>query len=232
MAKEYVPIFFDWLETTQDLSAEEKGHLIDAVILYAKGSDEWFDSLQTSGERIAFRFMRGQVDRNKAISMARSAAGSNKKEQNATNGNKIEQNETKTLNNNNNKNENNNKNKKQKTSLLFDRFWDVYPRHVNKQAAMRAFEKLKVDDELLDTILKAIEKQKTSDQWTKDNGQFIPHPATWLNQRRWEDETTKATNGGKTVSAQAYGQRQYTEEELLMVSDDLIEEARKQRDTA
>lgn len=35
-----------------------------------------------------------------------------------------------------------------------------------------------------------------------------------------------------TVSAQQYGQRQYTEEELLGISDDLIEEARKQRDTA
>ena len=33
----------------------------------------------------------------------------------------------------------------------------------------------------------------------------------------------------RTVSAQQYGQRQYTEEELLAVSDDLIEEARKQR---
>ena len=33
----------------------------------------------------------------------------------------------------------------------------------------------------------------------------------------------------KTVSAQQYGQRQYSEEELLAVSDDLIEEARKQR---
>jgi hypothetical protein len=28
----------------------------------------------------------------------------------------------------------------------------------------------------------------TSAEWTKDGGQFIPHPATWLNQKRWEDE--------------------------------------------
>ena len=40
---------------------------------------------------------------------------------------------------------------------------------------------------------------------------------------------TQAGAKAKTVSAQQYGQRQYSEEELLAVSDDLIEEARKQR---
>lgn len=34
----------------------------------------------------------------------------------------------------------------------------------------------------------AVERQKCSDQWTQNNGQFIPHPATWLNQGRWDDE--------------------------------------------
>ena len=95
MAREYVPIFFDWLENTQDLSAEEKGHLIDAVIMYASGADEWIDQLQTSGEKIAFRFMRGQIDRNTAISEARAKAGASKKEQSGTNKNKREQKETK-----------------------------------------------------------------------------------------------------------------------------------------
>ena len=98
----YVPIYLDWLETTQDLSADEKGHLIDAVVMYAAEKDEWIDQLETSGEKIAFRFMRGQVDRNKAISKARSRArtgendsSDNKTEQNGTNENKEEQNGTK-----------------------------------------------------------------------------------------------------------------------------------------
>lgn len=34
----------------------------------------------------------------------------------------------------------------------------------------------------------ALEAAKKCDQWRKDNGQFIPYPATWLNQERWEDE--------------------------------------------
>ena len=40
----------------------------------------------------------------------------------------------------------------------------------------------------MDVVLKAIEAQKHSAQWQRDNGQYIPYPATWLNQGRWEDE--------------------------------------------
>ena len=76
----------------------------------------------------------------------------------------------------------------------FEKFWSEYPRRVNKQAARKAFDKLKPTDELLATMTAAIAKQKLSDQWTKDGGQFIPHPATWLNGKRWEDELTPAEN--------------------------------------
>ncbi len=51
---------------------------------------------------------------------------------------------------------------------------------------------------------------------------------TSADQTRGSRKTGPAAKG-KTVSAQQYGQRHYTEEELLAVSDDLIEEARKQR---
>ena len=37
-------------------------------------------------------------------------------------------------------------------------------------------------------IIRVIEQQKQSEQWKKEGGQFIPHPATWLNQGRWADE--------------------------------------------
>ena len=39
-----------------------------------------------------------------------------------------------------------------------------------------------------EVLLYAIALQKNSQQWKKDNGQYIPNPATWLNQGRWEDE--------------------------------------------
>lgn len=37
-------------------------------------------------------------------------------------------------------------------------------------------------------MLAALAQQKKSPQWVKDGGEFIPHPATWLNQGRWQDE--------------------------------------------
>jgi hypothetical protein len=55
-------------------------------------------------------------------------------------------------------------------------------------AAMRAWEKLRPDAALFEAIVKAIEAQRRWPQWAKDGGQFIPHPASWLNARRWEDQ--------------------------------------------
>jgi 5-methylcytosine-specific restriction endonuclease McrA len=92
----------------------------------------------------------------------------------------------------------------------FDRFWTAYPRKTAKQDAMKAFARLNPDDALLDTILTALEKHKKSDQWTRDSGQYIPHPATWLNGKRWTDEmTTAQPRTAKTVTAQQYTQREY-----------------------
>ena len=92
----------------------------------------------------------------------------------------------------------------------FEQFWTAYPRHTAKQNAWKAFQKLKPDEALLGQMLKALEQQKQSDQWTRDGGSFIPHPATWLNQERWTDELPR---GGKTVIAQQYQQRDYSQEQ-------------------
>lgn len=67
----------------------------------------------------------------------------------------------------------------------FSQFWKSYPKKVGKGAAEKAWQKHKPN---LAVVLEAIEAHKKTDQWSKDNGQFIPHPATWLNQKRWEDE--------------------------------------------
>ena len=78
-------------------------------------------------------------------------------------------------------------------SPAFERFWSAYPksRRVGKQKAIKAFERaLKITD--INTMLDAIEKQKGSEQWRKNNGEFIPHPTTWLNRGGWDDEVTDA----------------------------------------
>jgi hypothetical protein len=79
---------------------------------------------------------------------------------------------------------------------LFGLFWKSYPKRVGKGAAEKAFKKINPSKEALHQMLEAIEKAKKSDQWKKDGGQFIPYPATWLNQKRWEDEVEIEVDDG------------------------------------
>lgn len=70
----------------------------------------------------------------------------------------------------------------------FDQFWKQYPNKVAKANALKAWKKIKPDSSLLAKILESLEVAKSSDGWKKDGGRFIPHPTTWLNGKRWEDE--------------------------------------------
>ena len=73
------------------------------------------------------------------------------------------------------------------TDGVFDAFWSAYPRKVGKLAARKAWRKLKLDSKS-NEVLDAIARCKTSEQWRKDRGQFIPHPATFLNRGGWDDQ--------------------------------------------
>ncbi|RMV81249.1 helix-turn-helix domain-containing protein [Pseudomonas amygdali] len=82
----------------------------------------------------------------------------------------------------------------------FDIFWHLYPNKKGKAAAEKAWKKLKVTDDLFTLIANGLAKQCASKAWTKDEGQFIPHPSTWLNGKRWEDEVEpagKASSGSR-----------------------------------
>lgn len=70
----------------------------------------------------------------------------------------------------------------------FENFWNAYPNRKGKGAAEKAWKQIKPNESLVAKILSAIEEQKKSQAWIKDGGDFIPHPATWLNQKRWDDE--------------------------------------------
>jgi hypothetical protein len=70
----------------------------------------------------------------------------------------------------------------------FDEFWSLYPRKEAKQAALKAWRKVKRDE--LPAILAGLKVATQTEQWQKDGGQFVPLPASWLNGRRWEDEVT------------------------------------------
>ncbi len=72
--------------------------------------------------------------------------------------------------------------------VRFDFFWKAYPKKKSKGQAQAVWMKLAPSEQLLATMIATIEQAKTSEQWQKDNGQFIPYPATWLNAKGWEDE--------------------------------------------
>lgn len=77
----------------------------------------------------------------------------------------------------------------------FTEFWNAYPRRVGKADAEKAWKKNGCD-KILPQILVSLRTCKTSSDWTKEAGQFIPHPATWLNRRGWEDELLPQRSNG------------------------------------
>lgn len=104
------------------------------------------------------------------------------------------------------------------SDLLFNAFWDFYPKKRARKAAEKAWKKLNPDNLLYHTIVNALEKWKQTDEWKKADGQYIPYASTWLNGRRWEDEipvrkVIESVSPVKTVVAQRYDQRDYSGEQ-------------------
>ena len=94
----------------------------------------------------------------------------------------------------------------------FEAFWAAYPRRVGKEAARKAYARRKPSPELHRRMMDAVALQRQSEQWQKQNGQFIPNPATWLQQGRWEDDAQPAPGrcpGRASIPEQQYEQRYY-----------------------
>lgn len=198
MAREYVPIFFDWLEVTQDLTPEEKGNLIDAVVAYASGKE--YEHLLTGGVRIAFRFLKGQVDRNNAISDARSEARKNKPEQNTTNENKTEQNTT-----NSPKEKDKDKEKEKENNKENDKRFT--PPTLEEVTAYMKEIGCDVDPQYF------LDYQEARN-WVLSNGKKAKDWKAVI--RTWKHNDFKRTNnspGGKVVAAQQFTQRDYSDEQ-------------------
>jgi hypothetical protein len=71
---------------------------------------------------------------------------------------------------------------------VFERLWNLYPRKQHKDAALKAWHKLAPNMELVHEMGHALLAQMRSDQWTRDDGRYIPLLSTWLNGRYWTDE--------------------------------------------
>ena len=70
---------------------------------------------------------------------------------------------------------------------FFDTFWREYPKKKSKGTAQKAFAKA-LNRTTFDTIMTALRALKVTQDWTKNGGQYVPYPATWLNADGWNDE--------------------------------------------
>jgi hypothetical protein len=75
----------------------------------------------------------------------------------------------------------------------FDAFWKLYPRKVCRKTALRIWVRDDLDEKL-DLILASVKAHAQSAQW--QDRQYIPHPSTWLNGERWEDEAPPEAGNG------------------------------------
>ena len=205
-------LYSSYMEQFNELSDEQAGKLIKAIFMYAEKKiiPEFDDGMV----KMAFSFIKSRIDldlekwnktREKCSEAGRK--GGKQTQANQANDSLVKQtqaNQAVNVNDNVNVNVNDNvinippispkgdkPKKKPETdsfSKSFDDFWKAYPKKVSKSNALKAWKKLKPNDDLVREILSALEKQKQSSQWQKDNGQFIPYPTTWLNGKRWEDD--------------------------------------------
>ena len=209
MGREYFCAYYSYLEWMESLSDAEKGRLFVACLEYSKSGKE--PELR-GNEKVVFPAVRRQIDRDREVYEKKcerlrqngSKGGKANSKQMVANGKQLLANAKQMVANGGHlggncyqieKKEKNQKKEKRTNTITplcgFDSFWKEYPKKVSKQEAVKAFNKLEPNTTLLDTILEALRAQKRSSDWTRDNGQYIPHPATWLNQRRWEDEGTQ-----------------------------------------
>jgi len=75
----------------------------------------------------------------------------------------------------------------------FNLFWLEYPKKISKGTAEKAWIKIKPSKELVDKIILSVKDHKNTKQWKESEGKFIPHPTTFLNGKRYEDELVTHT---------------------------------------
>ena len=205
MAKDYTPIFHDWIEVTRELNAQEKGRLIDAIVLYDMNGD-WQEQIK-GNERYVFPGYQVRIDRWNEISGIRAQAGRNK--QTETNGSKTEQNEAKE-----------NKTPKDKDKVK-DKDKENTPKGVK--------EKLRFSPPTVDEVAaycrerqNGVDAQRFVDFYAAKGWKIGQNPMKdWKAAvRTWEQREGNITPL-KTVAAQQYAQRSYTEGELESRVDDL-----------
>lgn len=118
----------------------------------------------------------------------------NNEEQKGTNGNNGDilagriENREKRIENREKKKENEDVGTEFDAAAAFEIFYKAYPNKKNVKTARTRWEKMKVTPELFREIMEGLKRAKNSQEWTKDDSAYIPHPATWLNGEGWKNE--------------------------------------------
>lgn len=208
----YIKVFIDLLDAMEPFGDAERGRLFTAMLEYAQTGEV----PQLGGnERYLFPMIKAQLDRDREALQTRARLNSENgklggRPKKAKESEKSERFFEKAKESEKSQDKEKDKEKDKDNNIPpkppkgdFERFWTVYPKKVGKEAARKAFSKVKTP---VDTLISAVLAQKRSTQWTRDRGQYIPNPATWLNQGRWEDvlETPAAVEAetGWTMGAE------------------------------
>jgi uncharacterized protein YdaU (DUF1376 family) len=93
----------------------------------------------------------------------------------------------------------------------FDSFWQLYPRKVSKADALKSWNKINPDKQLLGMISAGLTKYLASEAWACEAGKFIKHPATWLNHGCWNDDPKPASNVVKLNRHTGFDQADYND---------------------
>jgi hypothetical protein len=114
----------------------------------------------------------------------------------------------------------------------FDEWYQLYPRKVSKekarQALGKALKKIRYKDLII--LTKAyINANETQETLKRENGKFIPHPTTWLDQERWEDYRESLQRSAAMNEKCAQLNQTSTETVCLNETDKKIHEALRTR---
>ncbi len=93
----------------------------------------------------------------------------------------------------------------------FESFWKLYPRKVSKSDALKSWNKINPDQQLMAKIYEGLTKYHASEDWAREAGKYIKHPATWLNHGCWNDEPKPASNVIKLNRHSGFDQADYND---------------------
>lgn len=208
MAIEYFCCYHSYRKKLANLSDQEVGRLFRALLEYSETGET---QELTGRESVAFDFIVCDIDNSQENYNAKCRQNSKNaksgRKQAHTDASETNQNKTKTKDKIETKDIS--PHTPQGESESFLRFWEAYPRKMDRARAWSAWEQLCPDEGLTAVIMTAVQEQSQSAQWRQEAGRYIPSPEKWLKNCRWED---------KLEPAKPDMQRSYDIQELVKMS--------------